>query len=173
MRKAWIIGIVGIGLGFLAPSARAQNAGFSDPFFLYYGYFLPRQNALAAQGQPEDYYRARAIERQTAAQVDRSALSDANSAIGLDELDPLRPFGYRSASSRMVRTTPLGLPTTVSTRSHPAPREYFARHSTYYPMIRSGNTSSGSRGQGRVGSVGQSFISTPNPQALMRPPGLR
>ncbi len=151
--RAFVIGLGAIlGLGLLTPSAKAQDGGFSDPFFLYYGYFLPRQNALAAQGQPEDFYRSQSIQRQAAAQTDRRGLYDPSSAIGLDELDPLREFGSRSASNRMVATTPSGLRSTVSMRGHAAPSDYFHRVSspsqrkTYYPGLRSGFGAARSRG---------------------------
>jgi len=162
MRKLLLgFGIL-LGLGFLAPTAKAQDGGFSDPFFLYYGYFLPRQNALAAQGQPEDFYRAQSVQRQAAAQTDRRGLYEV-AGIGEDELDPLREFGTRSASTRMVATIPTGLRTTVSGRGHSAPPGYFARTAsgpqrTYFPTLRSGAGSARSRPPLNVGSVGRSAL---------------
>lgn len=149
--RAFLIGLGSvIVLGSFGTSVQAQDGGFSDPFFLYYGYFLPRQNALAAQAQPEDYYRAQSIQRQAAAQTDRQGLYDPLSSIGLDELDPLRPFGSRSGSTRMVATTPMGLRTSVSQRGHSAPGSYYARTSaagkTYYPTLRSGFGGARARG---------------------------
>ena len=35
----------------------AASGGFSDPFFLYYGFWLPRQQYLAAQPRAEDSIR--------------------------------------------------------------------------------------------------------------------
>ena len=80
------IGLGALVFGLLAcgSSARAQDGGFSDPFFLYYGYFLPRQSALASQSQPEDFYRGQAAQRSYAAQTDRAGLYDPSSSIGLD-----------------------------------------------------------------------------------------
>ena len=143
--RAVLIGLgAALGLSLFAPTASAQNTGFSDPFFLYYGYFLPRQSAMAAQGQPEDFYRNQSIQRQYAAQTDRAGLYDPVSAVGLDELDPTRAFGTRSANTRMVRTTPTGIRTSVSMRGHSAPSGFYARTSspmkghTYFPTLRSG-----------------------------------
>lgn len=153
------LGIMALGLLSAASStARAQDGGFSDPFFLYYGYFLPRQAALATQAHPEDLYRAQAAQRNYAAAVDRSGLMDPGAGIGYDELDPNRPFGLRSGSTNMVRTTPTGLPSSVARTGHSAPRQHFANHGSYYPTIRSGVTAarrppvvaptSGARGRG-------------------------
>jgi hypothetical protein len=148
---------VAFGLSLLATSARAQD-GFSDPFFLYYGYFLPRQNALASQGQPEDFYRNQGLQRQYAAQTDRSALYGDNGYLGQDELNPLSEFGKRSGSTRMVRTVPKGLRTTVSLKGHSAPPDQFQQTKSYFPGMRNGM---GPRPQGAVslnggvGSVGR------------------
>jgi hypothetical protein len=148
------LGIIAFGLlSATASTARAQG-GFSDPFFLYYGYFLPRQNALATQAQPEDLYRAQAAARSYAASVDRSGLYDPGSAIGLDELDPNRAYGTRTGSTNMVRTNPSGLVTSISRTSHSAPRTHFARHGSYYPGIRGGGGPAVRRGSSGAAGIG-------------------
>lgn len=152
-------------LGSLGSTARAQDGGFSDPFFLYYGWYLPRQNALATQPQPEDFYRAQGTQRAYQAQVaaDRAGLYDPASTIGLDELDPLRPFGTRTGSTRMVRTVATGLPTTVARAGHSAPVGHYSRVGSYYPTLRSGRGAGGSARQSPVVSAGRSpFLSMPN-----------
>ena len=148
MRTRWIgLGALMLGLSALGGStAKAQDGGFSDPFFLYYGYFLPRQNALAHQAQPEDLYRAQAVQRTYAATTDRQGLYDPSSAIGYDELDPLRPFGTRTGSSRLTPTVPTGLRTSIARTGHSAPRSYFTNHGSYFPSIRSGSGSPSRRG---------------------------
>lgn len=135
------IGLGALVFGLLAcgSSAHAQDAGFSDPFFLYYGYFLPRQNAMAAQGQPEDFIRARAAQRSYTAATDRAGLYDAASSIGIEELDPLRPYGTRTGSTHMARTVATGLPSSVTRRGHSAPRSHYQNHGSYFPTIRSGS----------------------------------
>lgn len=127
-----------VGLGMLAPSAKAQQNGFSDPFFLYYSYYLPRQAALAAQPQPDDYIRARAQRRQVAAVTERGAggLFDPLGSLGAEELDPLRPFGTRSSTSRQPRLAPTGV--TSSNVAGLGPPAYYSRHGSYFPGIRSG-----------------------------------
>ena len=41
------------GLAMCPARGQAQVSNFSDPFFLYYGWYLPRQQALANQPGPE------------------------------------------------------------------------------------------------------------------------
>jgi hypothetical protein len=166
------IRLLGLGLAFglslFASSARAQDAGFSDPFFLYYGFFLPRQNALASQAQPEDFYRNQGLQRQYAAQVDRSGLYGENGYIGQEELNPLSPFGTRSGSTRMVRTVPQGLRTTVSLRGHSAPPDTFQQTRNYFPGQRSGMGPRQSRGGGSFGASGPPrSVGMPTPMAGM------
>ena len=149
--------LVGLGVAFgiclVASNAQAQDTGFSDPFFLYYGYFLPRQNALASQPQPEDFYRNQSVQRQYSAQTDVKGLYDTSSYLGQDELNPLSPFGLRSGSTRMVRTVATGLPTTARGPSHNAPSNRFLSHGAYFPTIRSG---SGRRPPGSGAAAGLS-----------------
>jgi len=161
--RASLIGLAAVlGLGMFASPSRAQTTGFSDPFFLYYGFFLPRQAALAAQPQPEDNIRNLAVQRQFAIQNDRSGLYDPIGRLGVDELDPLRPFGQRSGSSPRARTAPTGMP--VSHVNGRGPAGYYNNHGSYYPTIRSGQA--GRRGGSQVatfggGSRGSSLIPGP------------
>ena len=157
-----LIGLaVVFGASLVATSAHAQD-GFSDPFFLYYGYFLPRQNALASQAQPEDFYRNQGLQRQYAAQTDRSALYADSGYLGQEELNPLSAFGTRSGSTRMVRTVPKGLRTTVSLKGHSAPPDTFQQTKNYFPGMRpgmgvrpQGGGLAGGPLSGGVGSVGR------------------
>ena len=143
MRLSRMAVIVTIGLGSFASSAKAQDGGFSDPFFLYYGFFLPRQAALAAQLQPEDSIRAYSAQRQYSAQSDRSGLYDPLGAVGSEDLDPLAPFGQRSGTSRLVRTTPSGVPSSnLGGRGIPG---YHNRVNNYYPTLRTGGAARSSR----------------------------
>jgi len=152
MRPSLIGLAVVLGLGMFAPASRAQDAGFSDPFFLYYGFFLPRQAALAAQPQPEDNIRNLSVQRQASVQNDRAGLYDPIGRLGMDELDPLRPFGQRTGSSRLARTASTGLP--VNHVNGRGPAGYYNNHGSYYPTIRSGQGRSGRRGGGQVATYG-------------------
>lgn len=150
-------------------AARAQDSGFSDPFFLYYSVFLPRQNALASQGQPEDFFRNQSLQRQAAVQNDRGGLFDPISSLGQEELDVNRTFGRQSGSSRSVRTVPAGIRTTVSLRGHSAPSDSFQRTNAYFPSMRGGmgrGSGAAGFGGGRGGSSGGAPFS-PNPRAGM------
>ncbi len=102
------LGVV-IGLGIFATPSQAQSTGFSDPFFLYYGFYLPYQASRAAQPQPEDAIRDRAAGMQIQAQADRSALYDPQFGIPDSDLDPTRPFGDKRGRSRTPRTHPVGI----------------------------------------------------------------
>jgi len=136
MRRTLIGLAVVIGLSATAKSSRAQDGGFSDPFFLYYGFYLPRQAALAAQPQPDDQIRAQSAQRQYEVRSERQGLYDPGGGLGLDDLDPLRPFGQRSGSSRLARTTPTGIVSQNLTGRGPA--GYYMRHNSYYPTMRVG-----------------------------------
>jgi hypothetical protein len=173
--KARLVGLAAaiVTLGLAGSSAKAQDAGFSDPFYLYYSFFLPRQSALAAQSQPEDFYRAQSVQRQYTSQTDRAGLYEPNSSIGLDELDPMRPFGRSTSPTRMVRTNPAGLVSSINRSNHAAPAGYYASHRNYFPGIRSGvgaGRRMSSPGAGPVGSVGRNL--TPSPYQGL-PPGVR
>ncbi len=162
MRPSRLVLIVALGFGLFSPSAKAQNSGFSDPFFLYYGFYLPRQAALAAQRQPEDNIRALSAQRQYTAQTDSAGLFAPIAPIGADELDPLRPFGTRSGSTRLARTSMAGLPAgNVSGRGVSG---YHNSVGSYYPTLRSGPSSARrgpaasvvpqNRGMGGMGGMG-------------------
>lgn len=160
--------LVGLGVAFgfslfATTTARAQDTGFSDPFFLYYSYFLPRQNALASQAQPEDFYRNQSLQRQSAAQSDRAGLFEPISSLGQDDLDPNRPFGRQSGSSRTVRTVSAGIRTTVSLRGHSAPTDTFQRTGAFFPGIRSGR----GRGARAAGFGGGSALGAPARSSLV------
>lgn len=165
MRPSRIGLAVALGLGLFASSAKAQDGGFSDPFFLYYGFYLPRQAALAAQGQPEDRIREYSAQRQYAAQTDRAGLYAPLNELGGAELDPLNPFGTRSGSSRLARTTAVGLPAAnIGGRGLSG---YHNSTGSFYPTLRSGGGAARSRprsrsvvpqrsggGMGRMGGMG-------------------
>jgi len=167
MRRSWIALAVMLGAGGFATSARAHDAGFSDPFFLYYGFFLPRQAALAAQPQPEDNIRALASQRQFAAQSERAGLYDPIGGLGLDELNPLNPFGQRSGSSRGVPRHPANGISNSNLRGRGV-GQYHNRTMSYYPGLRAGVGGGGARrsftgggSAGRSGASGSPFMPRP------------
>lgn len=127
-----------VGLSLLAPACHAQTAGgfspgFSDPFFLYYGVYLPRQQYLAAQPSTPNMINEVAAARQSAVMADRQGLYDAPvSPFSPELVDPLSPFSPR-------RTTPLPRLPTHFIRPRPhnglAPIQAYNRTARYYPGI--------------------------------------
>jgi hypothetical protein len=129
--------------GAAAAPARAQLSN-GDPFFLYYGYYLPQQAFFASIPKQEDNLRMMAVQRQFTAMTDRAGLNEPG--IGLGSYDPLRPFGERGAS-RLPKTAPGGLVTTHTNGA--GPTGYFNRTNTHYPGRRLGQMTTR---QGGVGS---------------------
>lgn len=81
--------------------ARAQAPGFgSDPFQLYYGWYLPNQMYQAQQPTPMDSINQQSMRRQSNIQAERSGLYDPVSPFGEDELDPLSPYAPRRPAGR-------------------------------------------------------------------------
>ena len=164
MRRALICLSFVFGAGVLATPAKAQtnNSGFSDPFFLYYGFYLPRQAALSAQPQPDDYYRQQSAARQFTAQTQRdSSLFDPlGSTSAFDkEYDPYSAFGPRSAGrGGIARPVPAGI-INANLKGN-GPSLYYNRTSTYFPGQRTGHpsgvarTSAVARFGGRGGGMG-------------------
>lgn len=158
MRRV-ILGLaVVLGLSASASSVQAQNVngGFSDPFFLYYGFFLPRQAAMAATPGPELMINNQAAAMQQAALTDRAGLLDPIGGFGADEFDSSRPFSDRSKGLRRKRLSPNGLQTTNINGSGPA--THYNRTMNYYPTLRTGRMAargnmqgSGSRGRNTGG----------------------
>lgn len=137
MRRISLGVMVILGSSVLASSAQAQtSAGFSDPFFLYYGWFLPRQQYLANQPGPELLINQKAAARSEAAFVDREALSGVTPGLEGYDLDPLHPFGTRSGISRIPRHPPTGI-SNMNLRGQGPPR-HFTRVESYYPGLRTG-----------------------------------
>jgi hypothetical protein len=139
MRRS-IVGLaVVLGFATLAPTVRAQvpGTGFSDPFFLYYGFYLPRQAALAAQPSTPAMVNDVAAQRQTYALADRQGLYDPVSPLGMDQYDPNNPFGRTRG--------PAPLPRLPQHFVSPRPsngvnlNQAYNRTARYHPTVRSGS----------------------------------
>ena len=70
--------LVALGLTMFAAEAQAQSpfGNVNDPFFLYYGFYLPRQQAQALQSGPEATLNALTAARQSYAATNRSDMFD-------------------------------------------------------------------------------------------------
>ncbi len=135
--RRFVLGLaVVLGLSLCAGSVRAQvslNTGFSDPFFLYYGFYLPRQAALAAQPRPEMIINQQAAAQGYAAITNRGGLYEPIEPLG-GEYDPLNPFANRTAGLRNRRAiNRMGRTHMNLTGQGPAP--YFSRTAGYYPSL--------------------------------------
>lgn len=88
MRRILLGLLAGLGLGVFADRAQAQLpvTNVNDPFFLYYGFFLPRQQAQALQSGPEATINALSAARQSYAATNRSDMFDPN-ASGFSRFD--------------------------------------------------------------------------------------
>jgi hypothetical protein len=129
-------------IGSWATPAKAQVGGFDDPFFLYYGYYLPQQNFIASIPRQEDTLRSMAVQRQFNAMTERATLTDPGGT--LMGYDPLAAYG-NNTGSRLPRTISTGVITTHVNGSGPA--GYYGRSSAYFPNMRTGGPNRGSRGQ--------------------------
>ena len=78
MRRILLGLLVALGISFVGNEARAQApfGGINDPFFLYYGFYLPRQQAQALQSGPEQTINAITAARQSYASTNRSDMFD-------------------------------------------------------------------------------------------------
>jgi hypothetical protein len=169
-RTLWILAALAIVAGS-AKQGRAQNGGFSDPFFLYYGYFLPQQAARAAQPNVNDSINAQIAANQAYAQTNRANLYDPNGQYGtfdrFAQADPYAGAGVargRGAGMNYPRLQYRGVPTTNINGSGPA--LYYNRAAQYYPGLRSGrgpNRNVAVAGRGTRGGGGAAMGGLPSP----------
>ncbi len=99
--------VVALGMSAGASPGLAQALP-NDPFFLYYGYYVPRQQTLAAQvqGGSQGIITANTATRVFAAEQARAGLYEAPQPFGLADLDPNAGVGAgRNAAQR--RSTPV------------------------------------------------------------------
>jgi hypothetical protein len=134
MRRLLLSLTVLAGTAALAPAAQAQD-GFSDPFFLYYGFYLPRQAALAAQPGPEMSINELSAARQVNALTERAGLYDPPAGLGNEVYDPTHPF-VNKGRVRSGRLAASGISNTNI--SGAGPSDYYNRTLRYYPALRAG-----------------------------------
>lgn len=123
-----------VGLCSLPAPAQAQIDGFNDPFFLYYGFYVPFQANRANLPRAEDTVRAYSAQRQMTAQTSRPEVFDPFGAMG--EYDPLRAFGSEGGRTPLPPTNPMGIVSLNVDGSGPA--GYYNRVNTYFPTLRMG-----------------------------------
>lgn len=145
MRRALWVLAAGVAISAWTNSGRAQNiqTGFSDPFFLYYGYYLPQQAALANQPRIQDTINANVAAQQAYAQTNRANLYDPNGGYGKFDphgsLDPFDPNsrGAQGARAGGVPARSRGSVPTANVNGNGVPG-YFNRTAQFYPSMRAG-----------------------------------
>ena len=174
-RARWVLGaVLAVSTWSTVGLAQTGSGGFSDPFFLYYGYFLPRSAALAAQPRVEDTINQNFANNQSSARTNRAGLYDPNGGYGaFDNYNPNDRFDNATAqggrANQAVRRSMRGLPTTnIAGRG---PTLYYNRAAQFYPSLRTGigpnrNLAVTGRGAQRGGGMGM-----PSPNMGM--PGVR
>jgi len=139
MRRSLLGLVVCLGVAGLATEAKAQVpfTNINDPFFAYYSFSLPRQQAQALQSGPETTIAAITANRQAYAATNRNEAFDTNSP-GLDnesgEFAPNSGFGRGASGSRASR---IG-----GNLNGLGPTAYFNNPATrkFHPTIRPGQT---------------------------------
>jgi len=133
---------VALGASVVATEARAQApfGGVNDPFFLYYGFYLPRQQAQALQSGPEATINAITAARQSYAATNRTEMFSPNGP-GFDrfELDSdfMAGSGVRSRGQVGTRSNVARLGGNLNGRGVPS---HFNRVGSYHPTLRTGQS---------------------------------
>ncbi len=165
MRRSLLGFVAMLGASGLASEARAQVpfTNINDPFFAYYSFYLPRQQAQALQPGPEATIATITANRQASAATNRNDFFD-TSAQGFDPENGGLGFnsGVRGQSGQ-GRASRIG-----GNLNGLGPAGYYnnARTKTYHPTIRPGITKnnnvsvirsrgfSGGGGGGGFGGIG-------------------
>src|SRR5437868_1155106 len=84
MRQTWLGLVVALGVSTVASEARAQVpfTNINDPFFAYYSFYLPRQQAQALSPGPEATINAITANRQQYAATNRTDMFDPRAQAG-------------------------------------------------------------------------------------------
>lgn len=155
MRPCMLGLVVVLGCSMVTSEASAQN--FNDPFFAYYSFYLPRQQAQALQPGPEATINAFAANRQQYAATNRNGMFDPNSQ-GSDSSD----FGddFNGGVRRSKRSGgAVGYGTHGGNLNGLGPQGYYSPNlNKYYPGIKSGrgkntNLAPSSTRRGRAGGA--------------------
>lgn len=133
VRGAMGVGLVLGMIGWVSPAQAQIFGNNNDPFTIYYGFWLPRQAALAVTPRPEQTVNAMAAIRQQTALTERGNLYDPIQPFGAGLYDPANPFGNRRAGQRLGGRAIHG-----GNSSGAGPSMYYNRSAAYFPGSRSG-----------------------------------
>jgi hypothetical protein len=173
MRRSFVGLAVVLGFTAVVPTARAQfGPGFNDPLSLYYGFYLPRQAALAAQPTTQSMINDVTAQRQNYALADRQGLYDPVSPFGLDQTDPSNPFGRRGPAPLPRLPNPRQLANPRPASNGVAPVTHYGRADRYYPSYRPGSGPNRNVvGAGRFARGGGGGMASPSASMSMGYPG--
>ena len=168
MRRLLLGLVVALGVSSVASEARAQN--FNDPFFAYYSFYLPRQQAQALQPGPEATLNAVTANRQQYAATNRSGMFDPSSSSygSLDFDDDFSPTGggprKRGLSARGGRYGVHG-----GNLNGLGPQGYYNNKlNLYYPNLRTGRGKNSNvatiKSRGRSGGMAGLGTGLPGPR---------
>jgi len=161
MRRSLVL-LIALGVTGLATECRAQVpfTNVNDPFFAYYSFYLPRQQAQAASPGPEATITAITANRQQYAATNRNELFDptaqARDLFGSDSGDfaPNSGLGKRALSGRQQVSRHGGNLNGLGPQGYYNTREL----TRYHPTLRAGRgrnaNTSVVRGRGFSGGYG-------------------
>ncbi len=174
MRRALWVLAAGVVVLSWASGAGAQVNGIGgsngDPFFLYYGWYLPQQAALANQPRVQDTIQANVAANQAYATTNRSNLYDPNGGYG--RFNPYAAEGDVGAgvggAARVAGAGRMRSSVPTSNIRGQGPPLYYNRTAQHYPSMRVGqgpnrNLAVAGRGARRTAGV-PSMPSMPGPR---------
>jgi hypothetical protein len=135
--------------GFATPAKAQFTSNNGDPFFLYYGWFLPRQQALAMQPRPANTVNALATIRQDSAFTDRAGLFAG--ATSRRTYDPNTLFEGPANGRRRGGMAAIG-----GMANGAGPPRFYNRTSAYYQGMRPGQGVNPSIAVGAAGATPRS-----------------
>jgi hypothetical protein len=167
MRRPLLGLVVALGISAVASEARAQVpfTNVNDPFFAYYSFYLPRQQAQAMSPGPEATINAVTANRQQYAATNRNGMFDPNSpSYGSfdtgDEFSMNPALRKRSISNRGTRYGVHG-----GNLNGLGPQGFYnSKLNFYYPNLRTGRGKNANvsviRGRGYSGGGGFGGLNT-------------
>jgi len=164
MRRSLLGLLVVLGISAIGSEARAQlGGGLNDPFFAYYSFYLPRQQAQAMQPGPEATINAVTANRQNYAATNRNGMFDPNASAN-GALDFGDDFTTRAPGKRRTTSgTANGRGIHGGNLNGLGPQGYYnASLNSYFPGIRAGRGKNANVAtiRGRGFSGGQAGLNT-------------
>jgi len=139
MRRTSFGLLIALGVSAAGSEARAQVpfTNINDPFFAYYSFYLPRQQAQANAPGPEATINAITANRQQYAATNRTDMFDPNGhGFGSDLLDSNGDFNPNAGIRK--RTLSSGVSRIGGNLNGLGPATYYNRANQYHPALRAG-----------------------------------